>query len=82
MSGGDRCDAVPDTTLSVMEETATIGIREVVTGRVRVSTSTETFEQRHILELHGTRVEVTRVPMDRMLELQARRRPAPAPRAA
>lgn len=60
---------VSDThTISVSEETATIDTRDVVTGRVRVRTSTETVEHTETRELHGTEADVKRVPVDRMLE--------------
>ncbi|GJE53193.1 hypothetical protein GOFOIKOB_6269 [Methylobacterium tardum] len=54
-------------TLPVVEETARIDKRAVETGRVRVSTLTETVDQVLRESLRSDTVEVTRVPMDRTL---------------
>jgi hypothetical protein len=51
-----------------VEETATIGKREVVTGRVRVRTVTDTLEELARADVQRETVEVTRVPVDRMIE--------------
>lgn len=53
-------DAVP-----LVEEVAHLDVRAVETGRVRVSTHTETVEEVARAELHGEAVEVTRVPVNR-----------------
>ena len=45
-----------------------VTVREAVTGRVRVSTKTETFAEVVRQELRGMRAEVVRVPVDRTLE--------------
>ena len=54
--------------LSVVEETASIGVAEIETGRVRVTTSTALSEKMLKQDLMTTRTEVTRVPVDRMIE--------------
>ena len=54
-------------TLPVVEETARIDKRVVETGRVRVSTRTETVDQVLRESLRSDTVEVTRVSVDRML---------------
>ena len=54
--------------LSVVEETASIGVAEIETGRVRVTTSTALSEEMLKQDLTTTRTEVTRVPVDRMID--------------
>lgn len=51
--------------LQVVEETATLEKRDVLTGRVRVSTRTETSEELVASALERRDVEVTRVPVGR-----------------
>ena len=53
--------------LPLMEETARIDKQAVETGRVRVSTRTETVEQVLRESLRSQTVEVTRVPINRTL---------------
>lgn len=53
--------------LPLIEETARIDKRVVETGRVRVSTRTETIEQVLRESLRSDRVEVTRVSLNRTL---------------
>jgi len=53
--------------IPVVEETARIDKRVVETGRVRVSTRTETVDQVLCESLRSNTVEVTRVPVDRTL---------------
>ncbi|WP_169308866.1 YsnF/AvaK domain-containing protein [Paracoccus gahaiensis] len=60
----DRDDAV----LPVMEERLTITKDRRMTGRVRVSTSTETIDSTLPVELSGTEVHVVRVPIDRRID--------------
>ncbi len=55
-------------TLPLAEEKAVVSVREAVTGRVRVSTKTETFAEVVRQELRGMRAEVVRVPVNRTLE--------------
>jgi len=56
------------TTMPVLEEELDVDVREQSTGRVRISTRTETAE--HLVEetLSSTTANVTRVPMDRVME--------------
>lgn len=67
-SKADLTEQTDPQTIELVEERASIGVRETITGRVRVTTATETFDEVRSHELHGTRVEVTRVPVERMLE--------------
>ncbi|MCJ2061081.1 YsnF/AvaK domain-containing protein [Methylobacterium sp. J-048] len=53
--------------LPLIEETARIDKQEVETGRVRVSTRTETVDQVLRESLRSQTVEVTRVPVNRTL---------------
>src|SRR3954465_9597176 len=53
--------------IPVVEETARIDKRAVETGRVRVSTHTDTVEQVLRETLRGEAVGVTRVPIDRVI---------------
>ena len=54
-------------TIQVVEETARIDKRAVETGRMRVSTRTETVDQVLRESLRSDTVEVTRVPVNRTL---------------
>jgi uncharacterized protein (TIGR02271 family) len=54
--------------LPLVEETATVHKREVVTGKVRVRTVTATAEELAKATLQSDSVEVTRVPVDKMVE--------------
>jgi stress response protein YsnF len=60
--------AVSEEIIPLVEETATVGKREVVTGRVRVQTVTDTVEELARADVQRETVEVTRVPIDRMIE--------------
>ena len=57
----------PSPVLPLAEETLNVGVREAVTGGVRVSTVTETVEEVVRQELVGTRADVERVPVNRTL---------------
>jgi uncharacterized protein (TIGR02271 family) len=59
---------VSEDVIPLVEETATIGKRELVTGRVRVQTVTDTLEELARADVERETVEVTRVPVDRMIE--------------
>ena len=63
-------DGRDDTAASspLAEEKAVVSVREAVTGRVRVSTRTETFAEVVRQELRGMRAEVVRMPVNRTLE--------------
>lgn len=56
-------------TIRVVEERATISTRELVTGRVRVSTRTDVAEEIATADLRHDTVEVTRVPVDREVDV-------------
>ena len=53
--------------LPLAEETLNVTVRERASGRVRVSTTTETFEEVVRQQLRGTRADVERVPIDRVI---------------
>ena len=54
--------------IPLVEEIATIAKRQVVTGRVRVQTLTDTVEELAHAEVQRESVEVTRVPIDKVVE--------------
>jgi stress response protein YsnF len=54
--------------IPVVEETVTVGKRQVVTGRVRVQTVTETVEEFAHADVQRETVEVTRVPVDQVVD--------------
>lgn len=58
----------PDELLQVVTETATLEKRDVLTGRVRVSTRTELTEDSVSAALRRNNVSVTRVRIDREVE--------------
>jgi uncharacterized protein (TIGR02271 family) len=66
MRSGTR--TVSEEVIPLVEETATIGKQEVLTGRVRVKSVTDTIEELAHADLQRETVEVTRVPIDRMVE--------------
>ena len=51
----------PVRTIQLLEEQATVGVREVTTASVRVATRVESFEQMAQADLQSDAVEVTRV---------------------
>jgi uncharacterized protein (TIGR02271 family) len=59
---------VSEDIIPLAEETATVGKQQVVTGRVRVQTVTDTVEELAHADLQQETVEVTRVPVDRIVE--------------
>jgi stress response protein YsnF len=59
---------VAEEIIPVVEETAAIDKRQVVAGRVRVRTVTETVEELAHASVQREDVEVTRVPIDRVVE--------------
>ena len=67
VAGIEHLRAGESVTLPVIEETARIGKRMVETGRVWVQTRTETREQVLRETLRSDAVEVTRVPIDRVI---------------
>jgi uncharacterized protein (TIGR02271 family) len=59
---------VAEEVIPLVEETATVGKRHVVTGRFRVQTVTDTVEERVHADVQRESVEVTRVPIDKVVE--------------
>jgi stress response protein YsnF len=59
---------VTEEVVPLVEETATVHKRETVTGRVRVQTHTDTVEELVRAEIRREGVEVTRVPIGRIVE--------------
>jgi stress response protein YsnF len=59
---------VAEVVIPLVEETTSISKREVVTGRVRVQTVTDTVEELAHADVQRETVEVTREPIDRMVE--------------
>jgi stress response protein YsnF len=59
---------VSEEVIPLIEETAAIGKRQVVTGRVQVQTVTDTVEELARADLERETVEVTHVPVDRVVE--------------
>ena len=55
----------PDGKLVLLEETASVSTRDVVTGRVRISTHVDTVEEIARASLQSEDVEVTRVAIDK-----------------
>ena len=53
--------------LTLVEEVAHVEKRDVVTGRVRIATRTDTVDQTVSETLEGQTVEVSRISVDRML---------------
>ena len=69
-SSGARTEA--EEILPLVEETATVHNREVTTGKVRVRTVTDTIEELAAANLQSESVEVTRVPIDRVVDVAPR----------
>ena len=65
---GERPDETISEVLPLGEEQLRITKRDVLTGRVRVSTRTDTVEEVVQQELQSVRAEVERVAIDRYLE--------------
>ena len=59
---------VSEEVIPLVEETATVGKRQVVTGHVRVQTVTDTVEELARADVQRETVEVTRVPINGMVE--------------
>ncbi|ANY83230.1 hypothetical protein BB934_29335 (plasmid) [Microvirga ossetica] len=54
--------------IPLVEETMTVDKRRVITGRVRVQTVTDTLEELAHANVQRETVEVTRVPIDKVVE--------------
>lgn len=61
-------EGVRDEVIPLVEETASVEKRAVVTGRVLVETRTDRFEERVEAELSSGAVEVERVPVNREVD--------------
>ena len=59
---------LPTDVLTLVEEVARVEKRDVVTGRVRIATHTDTVDQTVRETLEGQTVEVSRIAVDRMLQ--------------
>jgi stress response protein YsnF len=59
---------ISEEVIPLVEETAIVGKRQLVTWRVRVQTVTDTVEELAHADVQRESVEVTRVPVDRMVE--------------
>ena len=51
----------------LLQEEVRVDKREVLTGKVRIQTVAEAFEEKAEAVLQGERVEVTRIPVDRVV---------------
>jgi stress response protein YsnF len=60
--------------IPLVEETAAIGKRQVVSGRVRVQTVTDMVEELAHADVERETVEVTRVPVDKVVVLVVEKR--------
>jgi uncharacterized protein (TIGR02271 family) len=59
---------VSEEIIPLVEETATVGKRQVVTGRVRVQTVTDTIDELAHADVQREKVDVTRIPVDKVVE--------------
>ncbi len=59
---------VAEEIIPLVEETVKVGKRQVVTGRMHVQTVTDTVEELAHAEVQRESVEVTRVPIDKVVE--------------
>ena len=59
----------PEETLQIVNETASLEKRDRLTGRVRVSTRTEVTDELVSAELESNEVEVTRLPINRQVDV-------------
>jgi uncharacterized protein (TIGR02271 family) len=59
---------VAEEIIPLVEEVATVDKRQVVTGRMRVQTVTDTVEELAHADVQRETVEVTRVPIDKVVE--------------
>lgn len=62
-------DRSRDQVIPIAEETLQIGIHERVAGRVRVRTTTDIVEELARADLRSETVDVTRVPIDRPVDV-------------
>ena len=62
-------ERVDDAVVTLVEERLDVSRRRVAAGLVRVATHTETREEVAEVELDTYRIEVTRIPVDRVVEV-------------
>ena len=68
-NGADNLSSAAETeVVPLLQEEVHIGKREVSAGKVRIRTATEAFEEIARETLQGETVEVTRVPVDRIVD--------------
>ena len=68
-NGADEFSAAAEAeVVPLVEEEARIGKRQVSTGKVRIRTAVESIEELAHADLRGETVEVTRVPVDRIVD--------------
>jgi uncharacterized protein (TIGR02271 family) len=69
--GQDGTDAITsdsvDRVVPLLQEEVRVDKREILTGKVRIQTVAEAFEEKAEAVLQGERVEVTRIPVDRVV---------------
>lgn len=67
-AGASSPQTVSEKRIPLVEERTTVGKHEIVTGRVRVRTVTGTIEETAHADLRQEDVEVTRVPVDKVVD--------------
>ena len=69
--GQDGTDAITsdsvDRVVPLLQDEVRVDKREILTGKVRIQTVAEALEERAEAVLQGERVEVTRIPVDRVV---------------
>jgi uncharacterized protein (TIGR02271 family) len=66
--GSDAVSSAPvEHVVPLLQEEVRVDKREVLTGKVRIQTVAEAFEEKAEAVLQGERVEVTRIPVDRVV---------------
>ena len=69
--GQDGTDAITsdsvDRVVPLLQEEVRVDKREILTGKVRIQTVAEAFEEKAEAVLQGERVEVTRIPVDQVV---------------
>lgn len=65
----EREARIDDPAIRIVEEIAKVSTRDIVTGRVRVSTAVDRFEELAGADLQSETVEVSRVPVNREVDV-------------
>src|SRR4051794_16550402 len=63
LGGAEAVEVVP-----IVEETASVSKRQVATGKVRVHTHVDTVQELARASLRSDKVDVTRVPVDKIVD--------------